>query len=84
MEAPKPVGWPPPMRESWLMTSSSRRCADSGDGSRKTSETSRPRASATAMVSDPALPTWTNTSKGSPRSVSLTVTNAVPMGVSIR
>ena len=36
------------------------------------------------MVSEPALPTWTNTSKGSPPGVSFTVTKAVPIGVSIR
>src|SRR5262249_34473342 len=81
--APEAVGGPPPMRESWLMTSSRRRWAESGDGSLSTSEISRPRASATAMVSEPALPTWTNTSKGSPPGVSLTVMKAVPIGVSI-
>jgi hypothetical protein len=45
---------------------------------------SRPNASATAMVSEPPLPTCTKTSKGSASSVSLTVMNAVPIGVSLR
>ena len=72
------------MRESWLTTASSRRCAESGEGSLSTSEISRPSASATAIVSEPALPTWTKTSKGSPPGVSFTVMKAVPMGVSIR
>jgi len=35
-------------------------------------------------VSDPALPTCTKTSNGSPPPLSLTVMNAVPIGVSIR
>ena len=72
------------MRESWLTTSSSRRWGDSGEGSRSASEIRRPRASATAIVSDPALPTWTKTSKGSPSPCSLTVMKAVPIGVSMR
>src|SRR2546425_947334 len=75
---PKPVGWPPPIRLSWLMISSSRRWADRGEGSLRTSEISRPKASATAMVSEPPLPTWTKTSKGSRSGVSLTVMKAVP------
>ena len=48
------------------------------------SEISRPRASATAIVSEPPLPTWAKTSKASPSFVSLIVMYAVPIGVSIR
>ena len=66
------------------MTSSIRRLVENGEGRRRMREISRPRASATAMVSEPPLPTWTNTSNGSPSPVSFTVMNAVPMGVSMR
>ncbi len=45
---------------------------------------SRPMASATAAVSDPALATFRKTSKGWSSPLLLTVTNAVPTGVGMR
>ena len=47
---------------------------DSFKGSLSASEIKRPIASATAMVSDPAFPTETKTSNGSPSWVSFTTT----------
>jgi hypothetical protein len=58
--------------------------ADNGEGIRSVREIRRPMASATAMVSEPAFPTETNTSKGSPSLFSFTTTYAVPSGVSTR
>ena len=59
------------------------RVAESGDGMRRISDTNLPIASATAAVSDPALPTFMNTSKGSSPPLTLIVMYAVPRGVSI-
>ncbi len=81
---PNPSGRPPPMPVSCATISSSRRLVDSGDGIRRASEIRRPIASATAIVSDPALPTETNTSNGSPSPCSFTTMYAVPSGVSTR
>ena len=48
------------------------------------SEMRRPSDSATAIVSEPPLPTWTKTSNGSCSSFSVIVIHAVPIGVWVR